>query len=535
MAANPGRGDGGNGAVGVGRRGGSVERRAARAAHEERGPPSATARTKRKVAVKTTHVRKKERKHDKGDGPQALPHTNGRACDGTLPATTKLHSRPLSRTHTKITTLPSRPQTNQSPKRRRAVLVEIPGQEVGEARRLVRHLVEEMRRHAAKRLGGNLRNEERRKLVEYKRERAGRCGRHISTMTHESWWARRILADTSARRHPTGVDSVNACENAARRNTARIYGFFRVADTQAPLLRRSGSLSGVPGRTVDPIRLFGTHLFREASRQGVCARYSSCRAGFAHSSALFWSTCSKATVDSHSSIVPHHDPKSKHAFELRQTAHFKTVLLFYNCFKGRCRHHRSHSSLRFFSSWPTYPRVVCIPHPGSTVTYRGPSQIPDLSINPSGTENGTLASTQAYFVRLHLRTFNVFFVPHACLPPHNPILPPVRNVEAAPTGRRGHEVGDESDRSPPGRFAHRLYTGRPHAFALPAAFRKSTNGRQEEKKPGLGKNQPRPSLQRLVILESWRGGSTELIEPAISASLAQRGNGWVGPSRGLYG
>ncbi|KAJ7898486.1 hypothetical protein B0H13DRAFT_1884220 [Mycena leptocephala] len=185
---------------------------------------------------------------------------------------------------------------------------------------------------------------------------------------------------------------------------------------------------------------------KHSSPQGARARYSSYRAGFAHSSPLFWSTCSRATVDSHSSIVPHHDPKSKHAFELRQTAHFKIVLLFYNCFKGRCRHRRSHSSLRFFSPWPTYPRIVCTPHPGSTVTYRGPSQIPDLSINPSGTGNGTLVSAQAYFVRLHLRTFYVFFAPHACLPPHNPILPPSAHEDVR--GWRAHDVGDESEKQP---------------------------------------------------------------------------------------
>jgi hypothetical protein len=83
--------------------------------------------------------------------------------------------------------------------------------------------------------------------------------------------------------------------------------------------------------------------------------------------------------------------------------------------------------------------------------------------------------------------------------------PPGRSAHRLYSGRRGHEVGDESDRSPPGRFAHRLYTGRPHAFALPAAFRKSTNGRQEEKKPVRRNQANRPWMMRSL---SWRATST---------------------------
>jgi hypothetical protein len=108
----------------------------------------------------------------------------------------------------------------------------------------------------------------------------------------------------------------NATKHAARRNAARICGFVRVPHTQGILgasrLRRSGSPSGVPGRTVDPLWLVRFSLLQNTVRLFLIDQSSSARrrarhyrAGFAHSSALFWSTRSRATyltVDHHSSV-----------------------------------------------------------------------------------------------------------------------------------------------------------------------------------------------------------------------------------------
>jgi hypothetical protein len=64
--------------------------------------------------------RKKERTHDKGDGPQALPHTNGRAPFPQPRSCTPAHSQERSQERTEKKIPPSllAPRTNQSPKRR---------------------------------------------------------------------------------------------------------------------------------------------------------------------------------------------------------------------------------------------------------------------------------------------------------------------------------------------------------------------------------------------------------------------------------